>query len=189
MKDHVCIDEYGLLGINYYWNRRKIYGVGEDELKKVGIINDRVRVHREIIEPLLSIDKVFIKQGYRLFVKEGYRPEELYKLIYKKRVEKFGKEGTDKLINMDKMPHKTGKTADVTLWDPKKKKEIYLRDKGDGINALFVDFYKDRTDEKGKWYQSMQEYVINTMQDNGFRLGVLREYFHFDYNPSAPKNY
>lgn len=189
MNNLVYIDEYGLLGINYYWNRRESYGISEEELENVGITNDRVRVHKDIIKALQEVDKEFKNIDYRLYVKEGYRPKELYELAYKKRVEKHGKEETDRLLNMTHMPHATGKTVDVTLWDPKEKSEVYLRDGDDGADALFIDFYKDKEDEKSRWFQEMQEYVIGTMLDNGFRLGRLREYFHFEYDPDVPPNY
>lgn len=66
---------------------------------------------------------------------------------------------------------------------------MYLRDGDDATGALFIDFYKNKENEQSKWYQEMQEYVIGIMQDNGFRLGTLNEYFHFDYRPKTPRNY
>lgn len=189
MSELVYIDEYGLLGINYYWNRRKSYNMSEEELNDVGFFDDRVQVRKDIIAPLQRVDQQFQERGYRLYIKEGYRPKALYELAYEKRVEKYGKEDTDRLLNMNIMPHANGKSVDVTLWNPQENKEVYLRNSDDGADALFIDFYKSKTDEKSKWYQEMQEYVINVMQDNGFRLGKLNEYFHFDFRPEEPRNY
>lgn len=185
----VYLDEYDLLGINYYWDRRAAYNLTDEELAAIGVTDNRVQVAREIIEPLQAVDAVFQTKGYRLFVKEGYRSPALYELAYQKRVERFGQADIDKLLNMNAMPHATGKTVDVTLWDPKVEAEVYLRNGDDGTEALFVDFYKSKSDTKSQWYQSMQEFVITTMLDQGFRLGSKREYFHFDYAPERERNY
>jgi D-alanyl-D-alanine dipeptidase len=186
----VHIDEYGLLGSNFYWKHRdKIDGASDDDLREVGLENDRVLVHREIIDILIKIDREFQKSGYRTYVKEGLRSKELYKLVYRKRVEIFGKERTDALFNMKEMPHATGKTVDIALWDKQGSKEVYLRDGEDGDDAYFANFYRDKTDEDSKRYQSLQNYLIGMMQDHGFRLGKRKEYFHFDYKPDIPRNY
>ena len=40
---------------------------------------------------LIKIDKKFQEEfGYRLYIKEGYRSSDLYEMVYKKRVVKFG---------------------------------------------------------------------------------------------------
>lgn len=115
MNELVYIDEYNLLGINYYWNRRESYNMSEQELNAVGFFDDRVQVHKDIVEPLQNADREFQKKGYRIYIKEGYRPKALYELAYQKRIEKYGKEETDKLLNMGSMPHAEGKSVDVTL--------------------------------------------------------------------------
>ena len=190
MNNFVYIDEYGLLGSNFYWHKYEAKGLTKEDILSVGLTSDRVQVHKDIIDILVEIDQIFQdKFGYRMYIKEGYRSKELYEIVYKRRCEKFGKEETDKLLNMKDMPHSLGLSVDVALWDPKEDKEVYMRRGEDGADALFVDFYKDRTDEEGKRYQELQEFVINTMQDKGFRLGKLREYFHFDYRPDKSKNY
>lgn len=187
MKDFVYIDEYNLLGSNFYWNHRnKIPGTTESDLEKVGLTNDRVQVHQEIVSVLIEIDKAFQKRGFRLYIKEGYRSKELYEFVYKKRVELFGKERTDRLLNMQDMPHANGKTVDVALCDPKEDKEIYLRDGKDGDGAYFINFYRNKETEEAKHFQELQDYVVSTMQDYGFRLGTKLEYFHFNYEPESP---
>lgn len=87
------------------------------------------------------------------------------------------------------MPHAEGKSVDIALWNPREDREVYMRRGEDSTDALFVDFYKDRTDEEGQKYQELQEWVIGIMQDNGFRLGTKKEYFHFDYRPNEARNY
>ena len=186
----VRIDEYGLLGSNFYWNKYKSKGLSKDDVIQTGQTGDYVEVHKDIVEILQEIDKKFQHDlGYRLFIKEGYRSKALYEIVYKRRCEKFGKEETDKLLNMKDMPHSLGLSVDVTMLDPRFDKEIYFRVATDGADALFVDYYKNRTDPAGQHLHRLQTYLINTMQDHGFRLGKLREYFHFDYRPHEPRNY
>lgn len=188
-KNLVYIDIYNLLGSNFYWQNGDRYNITKKEMELVGITNGRVRVHKDIIEILIGINNIFHKKGYCLYVKEGYRPKELYKLIHEKRLQQFGKEQTDRFLNMDDMPHTSGKTVDIAIWDPRENKEVYLRDGKDGFEALFVNFYSKKQDDKSVYYQKLQDYVINTMLGSGFRLGTKREYFHFNYNPNTPPNY
>ena len=188
-EDLFYIDQYGLLGSNFYWYKYEAKGLTREDILSVGLTSDRVQVHKDIIQPLLAVDAEFQKRGYKLYIKEGYRSKALYEMIYKRRVAKFGKEETDRLLNMQDMPHAEGKTVDIALWDPKENKEVYLRRGDDGTDALFVDFYKGKDDEQSKKYQELQEWVIEVMQNQGFRLGTKREYFHFDYRPDQPRNY
>lgn len=191
MKDQmVKISDYGLLGSNFYWNKYESKGLTKEDVLATGLTGDYVEVHKDLIPILQEIDEKFQEDlGYRLFIKEGYRSKALYEIVYKRRCEKFGEEETNKLLNMKDMPHSKGRSVDVTMWDPKEEKEVYFRKAEDGADALFADFYKDKEGEQSKHYQELQEYLINTMQEYGFRLGKLREYFHFDYRPDEPRNY
>ncbi|MCA9354547.1 MAG: hypothetical protein KC877_03455 [Candidatus Kaiserbacteria bacterium] len=185
----VSLREHGIRGINYYWDRREQFGLTEAELAEVGITGNEVLVHMHLIDALKAVDAVFRQKGYELYVKEGYRPVELYELVYQKRVESGKADEANRLFNMTDMPHATGLSVDVTLWDIRRQREVYLRDGNDGVDALFVDFYKRKPGEVAEWYQVMQEWVIEVMQKHGFRLGTKREYFHFDYRPGTQYNY
>lgn len=185
----VYIDDYGLRGTNFYWHKYAVKGLTKQDIIDAGLTSDRVQVHKDIIEPLLKVEQMLAKSGYTLFIKEGYRSKALYEIIYQRRVEKFGQAETDSLLNMEDRPHAQGLSVDVAVWDPVSDKEVYLRNGDDGTKALFVDFYQGRTDEEGKHYQELQVWLIGIMQDNGFRLGTKREYFHFDYRPNEPVNY
>lgn len=121
------------------------------------------------------------KRGWRIYLKEGYRSPELYQLIYRSRVVKFGQETTDKLLNMQEMPHATGRSVDVAIWDVGMDKEVYLRKGGDGPESLLIDFYKDSKDKEGQECYELQKYLMDLMLGHGFALGKRREYFHFDY--------
>ena len=185
----VYLDEYGLLGSNFYWHKHGADGLSKEDLAAAGLTSDRVQVHRDLIEPLQAADQAFQNRGYRLYVKEGYRSPELYAIVYQRRVEKFGQALTDRLLNVVDQPHADGGAVDVAPWIQKENKEVYLRNWEDGADALLADFYKNKTDESSKKYQELQEWMIGVMQRHGFRLGRLREYFHFNYRPNSKPDY
>lgn len=185
----VYIDDYGLLGTNFYWHKYEAKGLTKEDILNAGLTSDRVQVHKDIIDELAKIDEEFQTRGYRLYVKEGYRSKALYEIIYQRRVEKFGKEETDTLLNMNDMPHAQGLSVDVALWDETANQEVFMRNGDDGTEALFIDFYKDKDDKQSKRYQELQEWVISIMQRHSFRLGTKNEYFHFDYRPDTPATY
>lgn len=185
-QNFVYIDKYNLLGSNFYWHKGIEIGLSREKLASVDLQNGRVLVHRDIIKALKNVDRTLQNKGYRLYITEGYRSKKLYKLINEKIKEKIGEQEKNRILNMIDMPHSTGRSVDVALWRDGKK--IILHDKKDGINGYFIDFYKQGSKENKK-YQKLQEFLINTMQNNGFRLGVKREYFHFNYNSQSPRNY
>lgn len=183
MKDFVYIDEYGILGSNFYWQKGNEIGLQKEELERVGLTDERIKIHKDLVEPLLSADKQLQEHGYRIYITEGYRSKELYELLNQKMIERIGEEGKNKILNTKDMPHSTGHSVDVVLW--KDNQILKLHDKADGINGYFINFYKDKKPE----YQKLQEMLINIMQNNGFRLGTKGEYFHFNYSPDSPKNF
>lgn len=179
--DLVYIDDYGLLGSNFYWDKRDTKGVTLEEIMATGLRDNRVQVHRDLITPLQEIDRELKANSYRLYIKEGYRSKALYELVYRKRVEMFGKEETDRLLNMNDMPHSTGKSVDVSLRDIEGKEEIFMRNGSDGTDALFYGYYKDKTDQQSQNLQALQDKVKELMERKGFKFGTKNEYFHFDY--------
>lgn len=185
----VYIDAHGLLGSNFYWRNFEAKGLTKDDITAAGLVSDQVQVYRGIIRHLVVINTILQQQGYKLYIKEGYRSQALYQIIYKRRVEKFGQVETDRILNMDDMPHSNGLSVDISILDAETNKEICLRNGEDGTDALFVDFYKDKDDEGSRHYQTLQEWLIKLMQNQGFRLGTKHEYFHFDYKPDTPRNY
>ena len=181
MNNMIDISQYGLRGSNFYWNKHEAKGITKEEVMAVGVTSDKVELHRDIIPNVLAVDRELREHGYSLFIKEGYRSEELYRLVYEKRCIKFGKEETDKIFNMTDMPHATGKSLDATLWSLDDDKEVWLRSGEDGTDALFYGFYKDKNDEQSKEYQRLQDLLVKTFLNNGCRLGTKNEYFHFDF--------
>ena len=87
------------------------------------------------------------------------------------------------------MPHSTGLTVDVAIFDGKTNKEIYMRKGEDGVSAFFIHFYKDKKDQESRKYQELQDYLAELMMKHGFRFASKKEYFHFDYKPDLEPNY
>jgi len=168
LTDLIYIDEYGLKGTNFYWHKYKSKGLTKEDVLNASLTSDRVQVHKDIAELLVAVNKVFITKGFELYLKEGYRSEALYDIVYKRRVEKFGKEDTDSIFNMNDKPHALGLSVDVALWDIETDTEVYMRKGEDDTPALFVDFYKDKFDAESQSYQQLQEWLIKVMQDHGF---------------------
>ena len=187
--DLVYIDDFGLLGSNFYWHKYAAHGLTKEDILSAGLECDRVQVSKKILDILVQIDADLQKNSMRLYIKEGYRSQKLYQVIYKRRVEKYGKEETDSLLNLKDMPHAYGDTVDVALWDVATDKEMYLRSGEDGVQALFINFYREKDDSEAKKYQELQDYLANLMMKYGFRIGTRREYFHFDYRPDTEPNY
>jgi D-alanyl-D-alanine dipeptidase len=181
MPDLVPISAHGLLGKSFYWYRYADYGFTLEDLMAAGVKDDLVYVAKEIIPALLRVDMGLQQKGWRLYLKEGYRSPEVYKLVYESRIKKYGQEMTDKLLNIKDMPHAKGTAVDVAIWNPSEDKEIYLRKSGDGPESLIVDFYKDAADPEGQKCQELQEYLRSLMVDAGFKLGTRNEYFHFEF--------
>lgn len=187
--DLVYIDEYGLLGSNFYWHKYETHGLCKEDILNAGLTDDRVQVSKQIIDVLIAVDAEFQKRGWRLYIKEGYRSEALYKIVYERRVAKYGKEITDTILNINTMPHATGLTVDVSIWDIETGTEIFMRKKEDGVPAFFVDFYRDKLDADSMRCQELQDFVGEIMMRHGFRLASKREYFHYDYKPETNPNY
>jgi D-alanyl-D-alanine dipeptidase len=189
MNEMVYIDEYGLRGSNFYWHKYADKGLSKEDILSVGLTDDRVQVNKKIVKPLLAVQSELQMKGYGLFIKEGYRSKSLYEIVYQRRCEKFGKEETDRLLNMATMPHAQGTSVDVALWDLENDKEIYLRRTEDGIDACFFGFYENKADEQSRRLYDLQKMLAEVMKKHGFVFGSKREYFHFDYRPDEKSNY
>lgn len=176
----VYTEDHGIPGINYYWVRNEMYNLTHDELRSVGVVDARCQVSEEIIELLKRADDALRENGYSLMVKDGYRSPELYRLVYQKRVDQFGKEETDKILNVVTMPHASGKVVDIALLSVADGKEVMMRKKEDGTDAFFVDFYRSMTDEQSVEYQRLQDLLFKVMTEQGFVLGSKKEYWHFE---------
>lgn len=176
----VCLDELGITSFNYYWKVGVERGiVSKEELHQIGIEDGKSYVDIIIVPDLLAANNKFAEMGFEMVVSDAYRSKELYELIYRKRVEKQGKEITDRLLNMQDMPHASGRSVDIML--RQNGQEVKLKDKKDEPGAYFRGFYKNSETEEGKQLHQRQEMIIEIMLQNGFTLGTKNEYFHFNW--------
>lgn len=187
--DLVYLDEYGVKGSNFYWHKYRNHGLTKEDILSAGLTDDRVRVARTVAELLRGMNRELSGEGIELYVKEGYRSPALYRIVYERRSAKYGAEVTSRLFNMRDMPHASGYAVDVALWAIAGNAEIPLRRYEDGLDALFVDFYRNLPGSEARAFHGTQVKLIHFMMKHGFRLGTRREYFHFNYDPATPVNY
>ena len=181
-KKLVYLDEFSLLGSNYYWYKHEILGISTPEVINAGLTDGRVKIHQDLVLPLQRVDQDLIALGYRLYIKEGFRPLKLYDLVYCRYVQKYGLESADRLFNMVDKPHSSGKSVDIALVNASNLEEpVYLRDGRHGIEALFSGYYRNKTDAVSQKYQQLQDLIKFIMTKSGFSLGTKNEYFHFDF--------
>lgn len=186
----VWVGRYGLMGFNFYWYRHESVGITKEEIIKTGVVDGNLLVHKDIIPALVLAQEILMRDaGCGLCIKEGWRPELLYKLIYNKRVERNGQEEADSIFNMEDMFHASGKSVDVVLWDFEKGEEIQMRDYSDGVPAFFYGFYKDMKDERAMEYHKLQTLLRDVMFEVGFDFGTKLEYFHFNFVKQILRNY
>ena len=176
----ISTDSIGVVGRNYYWYNHAIFNITKAELKAVGVVDGKVYIDNDLVQPLLAAKAVLESQGYTLAIVDGYRSPELYTIAYATNAKLLGQSNADGLINIVDMPHSSGRVIDVQLRDFKTNKELYLRDGRDGTGCHFVDYYKARTDKKSQRFQKLQTILINAMLSQGFVLGKKQEYWHFE---------
>ncbi|HEY8108846.1 MAG TPA: M15 family metallopeptidase [Patescibacteria group bacterium] len=172
----------GLRVWNYYWHFRHELKMSEDELREVGIEGDDLFIRPEVIGPLKEADAKFREHGYELIVKDAYRSPELYELAYRRRHAVYGQAATDRLYNMRDRPHMSGLVVDVNLVDPETGEQVKMRNpKHDDEGAQTIGFYKGKQDPVSREYERLQDLLIEVMLSVGFKLGVKREFWHFEY--------
>lgn len=181
-KNLVYSDSFGVRGDNYYWHNAERFGITKDELAAEDIVDARVKVDKSLEVPLKAAQAKLKQHGYDIVIKDGYRSPSMYELAHRKRSETMGK--TDQLINLEAMPHASGRVVDLDLVDAKTAEPVPMRNREDGLDACFINYYRDKTDAKSREYQCLQELLVGTMKDLGFVLGSKDEYWHFELPPT-----
>lgn len=176
----VATADYGVKGVNHYWDKRDFYGMSEQELNDAGVHDNKAYVDESLIPLLNKANEVLRPKGYEVIIKDAYRSPELYRLIRDKRYIMFGKEQTDKILNMTDMPHSNGRTIDVSLVEIKTGNEVPMRNKKDDPHNFFINYYKDRKDAESVEYQRLQDLLVNALLPLGFMLGSKNEFWHFE---------
>lgn len=177
----VNVADFGIKGINYYWERRDNFNLSKAELATVGVKGNDAMVDSKMIPKLLEANEKFKDMGYEIIVKDAYRSTALYDLVRKKRYENDGKSTTDKTFSTGSNPHSTGLTVDINLVSLETGQEVEMWDKADWPEGIFVDYYRNMTDDKSKRFQTLQDLLISTMESIGLKLGSRKEIHHFEY--------
>ncbi|MEI8060679.1 MAG: hypothetical protein WCG99_00060 [Candidatus Berkelbacteria bacterium] len=177
----VNIADFGIKGANYYWTRSERYKISKDELENAGVFDGNAYLDKKLIAPLQKANEKLLNLGMELIVKDAHRTPELYKLAETKLYEYQGKDKTDKLLNMIRMPHATGLAVDIGLIDLKTGEELKMRDSKDDPEAYLIDNYRKKKDPQSKEFQRLQDILIETMTLVGFSVGTKGEFWHFEW--------
>jgi D-alanyl-D-alanine dipeptidase len=176
----VSCRELGIPSENYYFTRRDNFDLSLDELNNVGVTSEDNFIHPDLARPLQSAYQEFKKLGLEMKVSDAYRSPELYQLIYDKRVIIHGKEHTDNGLNMQLIPHSTGRAVDIQI-RTNNGDIFWMRDeKKDGQPSWFVGYYAASNHERADEFLQNQQVLMNIMFAQGFVLGSKKEYWHFE---------
>jgi len=176
----VSVTNFGIKGINYYWERRDKFNLSAEELASVGVLGNIALVEPKLIPKLTQANRLLKEYGYEIVVKDAYRSPELYNLVRKKRYEIDGKINTDRTLSTGANPHSSGKAVDINLIELRTGLEVEIWGKSDWPNGVFINYYRNKKDKKSKNYQSLQDLLQSTMTKVGFSLGKRREFHHFE---------
>jgi len=177
--DLVRPDDFGVKSEHYYFVNRDRFDLTIEELAQVGVSDDKCRVGTVVIPTLLEAQSKFRALGYDLIIKDGYRSPALYRLVYDKRIARYGEEHTHKLLNIDRMIHAKGNVVDIDL-APLDGSKMMFRSGEDGIPAHIYGFYQDRPGTDAIIFQRNQDMMKEIMFGLGYEFGTLVEYWHFE---------
>lgn len=177
----VSTRDRGIPGVNYYYSNRHRWNLTLEELEGVGIVDDQLYVHKDLVGPLLWVIDLLRAQGYSICIKDAYRSPETYALVRAKVAAQRGEDETARLFNMLRMPHATGRAIDAGLIHLATGEEVALRDRQtDGPDADFLGFYTNREGVAAQQYRKRQEVLYEAMRQAGFVFGDKREVWHFE---------
>lgn len=182
--DLVRPDDFGIPSRHYYYHERDRFDLTLPELAAAGVVDGSCRIDRALI-PLLQLAQAeFARRGYALLIKDGYRSPELYRLVHGKRLARYGREHTERLLNAERMIHAGGRVVDidVTRLDGS---TLQFRAAADGIPAHLYGFYQNKSDPQSVEYQRHQDLLKDVMFPLGFVFGTLVEYWHFEMPEAA----
>ena len=177
--DLVRPDDFSLPSRHYYYHERERFDLSLAELAEVGVVDGSCRVDRALIPSLQLAQAEFARRGYALVIKDGYRSPELYRLVHRKRLVRYGREHTERLLNIERMIHASGRVVDIdiTALDGSK---LAFRAAEDGILAHLYGYYQNKADSQSLEFQHNQDLLKNVMFPLGFVFGTLVEYWHFE---------
>lgn len=170
----VNIFSYWIKGENYYFKNAERIWFTKEDLENLNITKD-IYISDEIIDLLVLINNELKQHWFELFIKEGYRSPEVYERAYELRLKKWGKENTDRLLNMKDKPHSSGTSIDVWLYNVMLNKEEFLHKKEDWIEAFQKDYYFTKDNHITKIRFLLEKIMYKYWFEN-----LDKEYFHFN---------
>jgi prolyl-tRNA synthetase len=187
--DLVSLKDYDIDSINFYFEKSDTYNITKDELAAIWVTDNVCKVNKQVGTQLKKVNNELQKQGYKLYVKDAYRSQALYDLVYKKRIALHGKENVDKIFKPIRAIHATGNAVDVSMIDMKTWQEVAFRNDFDSagnkkshdeIISSFKTFaYENSNNINEKQFHIMRTILRRAMNKYGF-IGLLHEYRHFE---------
>lgn len=177
----VNIADYNLKGSSFYYEKMALYDLDEQKCQILGI-KPFVQVSDQIISDLLAAQLDFQKDGYQLFVKEGYRSKLTYAYVYIRKALNSSKAEADRIYNPLNRPHGSGMAVDLVLFH--NGKQVKMRDAAAGDDGLFYGCYDHLST-----FSLFQEYLIAVMRNHKFNLASKGEYFHFNHRHLGAEPY
>ena len=177
--DLVRPDDFGLPSRHYYYHERDRFDLTLAELAAVGVVDGSCRIDRALVPSLQLAQAEFGRQGFALLIKDGYRSPELYRLIHRKRLVRYGREHTERLLNIERMIHASGRVVDIDITKLDGSR-LAFRAAEDGIPAHLYGYYQSKDDARSLEFQHNQELLKDVMFPLGFVFGTLVEYWHFE---------
>ena len=186
----VNLENYNIKSINYYFVKHKQYNITLEELNNIWINDNICKVNKNIAQILKKINEELQNYWLELLVKDGYRSQELYDLIYHKRIAIEGKEYVDKIFKPIRAIHSTGNVVDVSIINSITWEEIPMRDDYDElgkkkdsdtiIKSFYTNAFKDSTYNKEQWFHTNRMLLKKVMNEHWFDW-INNEYRHFEY--------
>ena len=186
----VNLSDYNIKSINFYFEKHKQYNITLQELADIGIVDNICRVNKKVAIALVEINKDLKNNWYEIYVKDAYRSQELYNLVYKKRIELHGKENVDKIFKPVRAIHSTGNAIDVSLINIASWNEIMMRNdynidetkktNEEIIASFYGDAFKDSLNPEEMEFHHRRSLLRDIMYKHWF-IGIDHEYRHFEY--------
>jgi D-alanyl-D-alanine dipeptidase len=174
------LQELGVRCENYYTgDGGKKIGLTPEILREVGLVDDTLWIHPSVMSKLEMASMKILAKGFHILVKDAWRPVKLYRhIVSQRKMKGLHVEG---LINEETMPHATGMAIDVVLVNPTTNSPVMMRNHArDGQESIFVNYYTRRHGDDCREFQRLQDILIFSFIEVGFRLGSKKEYWHFE---------
>lgn len=179
----VPIHDYWLEWKNRYWVNASAFNISYIELELIWILDDIAYLTKECCQKLQDINAELYKSWLKVIVKDAYRSKELYDLVYQKRITKFWKEETDKILNTRTYPHATGNTVDVALVSiiDNKPLRMYIpiENREQQVASRALHYYEDSDNDDEIEIHKNRMLLKDIMNKYWFEW-IAHEYWHFD---------